>query len=36
MLAFSLWIGSRFIAPDHDARGRADVLELAMRRLEAL
>ncbi len=35
MLAFSLWIGNHFIAADHGARGRADVLKLAMRRLEA-
>ena len=35
MLAFSLWIGSHFIAADHGARSRADVLELALRRLEA-
>src|SRR5918996_3667231 len=33
MLAFSLWIGNHFIAADHGARSRADVLELAMRRL---
>jgi hypothetical protein len=35
MLAFSLWIGNRFIAADHGARRRADVLELVLRRLEA-
>jgi AcrR family transcriptional regulator len=35
MLAFSLWIGNHFIAADHGARSRADVLELAMRRLMA-
>jgi len=35
MLAFSVWIGNHFIAADHGARGRADVLELALRRLEA-
>ena len=35
MLAFSLWIGNHFIAADHGARSRADVLELALRRLEA-
>lgn len=35
MLAFSLWIGNHFIAADHGARSRADVLKLAMRRLEA-
>ncbi len=35
MLAFSLWIGNHFIATDHGARSRADVLELVMRRLLA-
>ena len=35
LLAFSLWIGSHFIAADHGARSRADVLELVLRRLEA-
>ena len=35
MLAFSLWIGNRFIAADHGARTRRDVLGLAMRHLEA-
>jgi AcrR family transcriptional regulator len=35
MLAFSLLIGGHFIAADHDGRSRADVLELAARRLEA-
>jgi AcrR family transcriptional regulator len=35
MLVYSLWIGSHFIAADHSARSRADVLKLAMRRLEA-
>ena len=35
MLAFSLWIGNHFIAADHGARSRADVLRLALRRLEA-
>ncbi|HXH59198.1 helix-turn-helix domain-containing protein [Iamia sp.] len=35
MLAFSLAIGNHFIAADHGARSRADVLELALRRLEA-
>lgn len=34
MLAFSLWIGNRFIAADHGARSRADVLDLVLRRLE--
>ncbi len=33
-LAMSLFIGSHFIAADHGARSRADVLELALRRLE--
>jgi AcrR family transcriptional regulator len=35
MLAASLWIGNHFMAADHGARSRADVLELALRRLEA-
>ena len=35
MLAFSLWIGNHFIAADHDGRSRAEVMGLAMRRLEA-
>jgi hypothetical protein len=30
----SLWIGSHFIAADHGPRSRADVLKLALRRLE--
>jgi hypothetical protein len=34
-LAFSLFTGSHFIAADHGARSRADVLALALRRLEA-
>jgi AcrR family transcriptional regulator len=34
MLALSLFIGSNFIAAEHGARSRADVLDLAMRRLE--
>ena len=33
MLAFSLWIGSHFIAADHGARSRAEVLALITRRL---
>jgi AcrR family transcriptional regulator len=33
MLAFSLWIGSHFIAADHGERSRADTVALAMRRL---
>jgi AcrR family transcriptional regulator len=36
MIAFSLWIGNHFIAADHGARTRADVLEQALRRLETL
>jgi AcrR family transcriptional regulator len=35
MVAFSLWIGNHFIAADHGARSRREVLELALRRLEA-
>jgi AcrR family transcriptional regulator len=35
MLAFSLWIGNHFIAAQHGARSRADVVELVMRRLLA-
>jgi len=35
MLAFSIWIGNHFIASDHGARSRADVLRLVLRRLEA-
>jgi AcrR family transcriptional regulator len=35
MLAFSLWIGNHFIAADHGARSRADVMDLILRRLEA-
>jgi AcrR family transcriptional regulator len=35
MLAMSLFVGNRFIAADHRARSRADVLALALRRLEA-
>jgi AcrR family transcriptional regulator len=35
MLAFSLWIGSHFIAADHGRRSRADVLDLARRHLES-
>ena len=34
-LAFSLWIGNHFIAADHGARSRSNVLKLAMGRLEA-
>jgi AcrR family transcriptional regulator len=35
MLSFSLLIGNHFIAADHGARSRADVLELTLRRLGA-
>jgi AcrR family transcriptional regulator len=35
MLAFSLAIGSHFIAADHGGRSRAEVLELAVKRLLA-
>jgi AcrR family transcriptional regulator len=35
MLAFSLWIGNHFIAADHGARSRADVVALALRQLLA-
>jgi AcrR family transcriptional regulator len=33
MLAFSLWIGNHFVAADHGAHSRAEVLELVMKRL---
>jgi AcrR family transcriptional regulator len=33
MLAFSLWIGNHFIAADHGERNRAEVQDLAFRRL---
>src|ERR671917_82723 len=35
MLAFSMWIGNHFMAADHGARSRAEVMKLALRRLEA-
>jgi AcrR family transcriptional regulator len=35
MLAMSLWIGNHFVAADHGARSRADVLELTLTRLLA-
>lgn len=35
LLAFALWIGNHFIAADHGARSRADVVRLATRRLLA-
>ncbi|HEX8582306.1 MAG TPA: hypothetical protein VF640_08250, partial [Acidimicrobiales bacterium] len=33
LLAFSLWIGSHFIAADHGGRTRADALALAAQHL---
>jgi AcrR family transcriptional regulator len=33
MLAFSLFVGSPFVAADHGARSRADVIKLALERL---
>jgi AcrR family transcriptional regulator len=33
MLVLSLWIGNHFIAADHGSRGRAEVMELAVKRL---
>ena len=35
LLAFSLWLGPHFMAADHGPRTRADVLQLALRRLES-
>jgi AcrR family transcriptional regulator len=35
LVFYSLWIGSHFIAADHGARTRADVLKLALTQLEA-
>ena len=35
MLAMSLFVGNRFIAADHGARSRGEVLRLALRHLEA-
>jgi AcrR family transcriptional regulator len=35
ILFYSLWIGNHFIAADHGPRSRADVLKLALNRLEA-
>ena len=35
MVFYSLWIGNHFIAADHGARSREDVLKLALTRLEA-
>jgi AcrR family transcriptional regulator len=35
MVFYSLWIGNHFIAADHGARSRADVLKLTLRSLES-
>ena len=35
MVAFALWIGNNFVAADHGARSRTDVLELVLARLLA-
>ena len=35
MVAFSLFIGSHFVAADHGGRSRGDVLRLALRQLES-
>jgi AcrR family transcriptional regulator len=35
LVFYSLWIGSHFIAADHGARRRADVVKLALRQLGA-
>jgi AcrR family transcriptional regulator len=35
MVAFSLFVGSPFVAADHGARSRAEVMQLVLRRLEA-
>jgi AcrR family transcriptional regulator len=35
ILAYSLWIGSQFIAADRNPRRRANAVKLALRRLEA-
>ena len=34
LVCYSLWIGSHFIAADHGGRSRADVMKLALARLE--
>jgi AcrR family transcriptional regulator len=34
LVFYSLWIGNHFIAAEHGARSRSDVLKLALRRLE--
>jgi AcrR family transcriptional regulator len=33
LLVLSLWIGNHFVAADHGARSRSEVIELALRRL---
>jgi len=35
MVAFSLFVGSSFVAADHGARSRAEVMSLVLKRLEA-
>jgi AcrR family transcriptional regulator len=35
MVFYSLWIGNHFIAADHGARSRPDVLKMALRQLDA-
>jgi AcrR family transcriptional regulator len=35
MLAFTLWIGSHFVAADHRGRSREEVVRLALRQLRA-
>jgi AcrR family transcriptional regulator len=35
LIAFSLWLGNHFIAVDHGRRPRTEVLERALRKLEA-
>ena len=35
LVFYSLWIANHFIAADHGARSRADVVKLALARLEA-
>jgi hypothetical protein len=34
LLALSVWMGSHFLAADHEGRSRAEVLERAARLLE--
>jgi hypothetical protein len=34
MIAFTHWIGTHIMAADHGARSRADVIALALKRLE--